>query len=129
MSWLNPNEIPSSGYDPKKKVDLIVEQYCEDGRKILNCFNEVDPLHVFFGNNVDEYTNYVDRFMKALGERAIGALNHDEVSEVVRKSFHPDQIGKFASEEDINKLIREIELELGLTNALGDPESDSPNMI
>ena len=114
MSWLNPEHVSPSDYDPNKRVDALIEKFGETANGVLNCFNYRDPLHVLFGDNTDEYVGYVERFMGGLGEREVSTLNHDDVTQIVRNSFHKDQIGKFVSEEDMAKLIHDIELGFGI---------------
>lgn len=83
-------------------------EYGEIGRKILGCFDDVDPLHVFMGENVDEYIGYAKRFMEKLGKRDPKTLESKQISELVRDSFSSEQIGKFVSEADLDLLADKI---------------------
>lgn len=109
MSWLKPENIPPSDYDPHKVVEAMVEKHGKLSRAILSAFNEIDPLHVFYGDNVDEYHGYAERFMTQLGDKDLNALTEPEVVDLVRKSFHADQIAKgFVQEYDIVNIAKEI---------------------
>ncbi|GEM_PF-3043353 len=110
MSWLNPGEIKPSDYNPQKSVETFVAEYGEIGKRILECFNRVDPFHTFagIGENVDEYEGYARRFMERLGNINFDDLTQEQLSEFVRNSFTPDQIGKFITETDLELLIKDI---------------------
>ncbi len=83
--------------------------YGELGPLILNVFNEVDPLHAFFGENVDEYAGYVERFFRQLGDRNFKTLTDEEIEKIVRGSFHESQIDKgFVDEDAIEALVHGI---------------------
>lgn len=75
----------------------------------MEVFNEVDPLHCFFGENIDEYAGYVERFFRQLADRDFSNLTDKEIEELVRGSFHKSQIDKgFVTREDIEALIHGI---------------------
>jgi|SRR3989344_2969776 len=109
MSWLKPDKIPYSGDGAQKRVDRLVEEHGVLGSAVLEAFNEVDPLHCFFGENVDEYAGYVERFFKKLGGRDFKTLTGSEVEELVKGSFHDEQIAKgFVDKDAIEALIHGI---------------------
>src|SRR3989344_375309 len=109
MSWLRPDKIPRSEYSPQEAVKRRIGEYGELGASILDVFNEVDPLHCFFGQNVDEYSGYVERFFKKLGGRDFKTLTGSEVEELVKGSFHDEQIAKgFVDKDAIEALIHGI---------------------
>jgi hypothetical protein len=109
MSWLKPENIPPSDYDPRKVVEAMTKKYGKVSEMVLAAFNHTDPLHVFFGENVDEYHGYAERFMQQLGDRNIKAPTEQEVTDLVRKSFHQDQITKgFVQETDITSIAKRI---------------------
>ena len=109
MSWLKPGNIPDSGHDAERSVDRMAQKHGRLGAGILDAFNQSDPLHVFFGENSDEYLGYVDRFMQQLGDRDFQKLSDEEIAELVRRSFHKSQIEKgFADPKDLEELTHRI---------------------
>lgn len=109
MSWLKPENIPHNNYAPDEIVESMVREHGELSRFILELFNEADPLHVFYGNNTDEYLGYVERFFRQLAGRDLQTLSDEEVSMLVRNSFHASQIKKgFADPKDLDELVQRI---------------------
>ncbi len=109
MSWLNPEKIPPSDYDPHRIVNEMVEKHGSLSGKILEAFNSSDPLHVFYGDNIDEYHGYVERFMRQLGDRDLSTLSDHEVEGLIRGSFHPSQIDKgFIDSKDLTDLVQRV---------------------
>ena len=79
------------------------------GKLVLAAFNEVDPLHVFYDANADEYVGYIRRFFKQLEGRDFQTLSDENIAAVVRGSFHPSQIEKgFVDSKDLESLIKKI---------------------
>jgi len=99
-----------SEYSPQKSVDVFEAKYGEVGMRVLECFNHIDPLHVFFEENIDEYIGYARRFMEKMGTRNFNDLKREEITELVRGSFHSDQIGKFVTDADLELLIERVSL-------------------
>lgn len=90
----------------------MAKKYGVVSEMVLAAFTQTDPLHVFYGENVDEYHGYAERFMQQLGDRDVNALTEPEVVEIVRKSFHADQITKgFVQEDDIVNIAKRIVVE------------------
>ncbi len=109
MSWLKPGEIPYSDYSPEQSIAKAIEKYGIFLEKVLGVFNEVDPLHVFYGNNPDEYLRYVERFITQLADRNLKELGEEEIADIVRACFGKSQIeGGFISKEDLDNLIQRI---------------------
>ncbi len=108
MSWLNPDKVPHSNYNPDERVKSLEKEYPLYGEIILSAFNKIDPLHVFYDVNSDEYLGYAERFLKQVGDRSILELKVEDIREMALNSFHKDQIGKFASTEDIENVGNEI---------------------
>lgn len=109
MSWLKPENIQPSDYDPRKVVEAMTKRYGVISEIVLAAFTKTDPLHVFFGENIDEYHGYAERFMQQLGDRNIKALTEQEVTDLVRSSFHQDLITKgFVQETDITSIAKRI---------------------
>ncbi len=108
MSWFSPKNIPETNYNPDDRVEAFVMKAGLIGAIVLEAFNNIDPLHVIYGDNSDEYLGYAERFMNQLGTKKLKDLTDDEILTLVRGSFHPNQIGKFVSEEDIQILINNI---------------------
>ena len=111
MSWLRPEGVQPSDYDPETRVHDFFQEYPESGERVLKSFTEVDPFQVFFGNNPDEYLGYAKRFMNALEGKDLGALSEQEVVGLIRNAFHVSQIEQGLVQEknieDIAKKIRE----------------------
>jgi|SRR3989344_111447 len=105
MSWLKL-EKRDSNYDPHKRVESFVQRYGEEGRRVLDAFNSVDPLHVLIDEdtNPDEYLGYCTRFFHNLGIRALGDLSRQELVGLVTSCFHASQIGKFVQVADIKQI-------------------------
>lgn len=109
MSWLKPGEIPYSDYSSEDSVTKAIEKHGILLGKVLEIFNEVDPLHVFYGNNPDEYLHYVERLIGKLSGRNLKELDYKERAEIVRACFGKSQIEEgFVSEKDLDALIQRI---------------------
>lgn len=110
MSWLKPGNITPSDYDPQERVEAFNAQKGEIAEKIRQAFNRIDPLKCFYGDDVnpDEYLGYVSRFLNKFGQKDFNSLSEEEIADFIRVSFHPGQIGKFAQEEDIVRLIDKV---------------------
>lgn len=96
MSWSQPwsqsqpdRIIPA--HDPKDIVESFALERGEWGRKVLTAFNEIDPLSAKNGTDSIQYIGCADRFMEGLGDRKPEHLSPDEIEELVRKSFSPQQ--------------------------------------
>ncbi len=109
MSWLRPDKITPSNYDPQERVNVMVEKYGQLGKNIIQAFNDADPLHCFYGVNVDEYVGYVNKIFAQIGDRDFQTLTNEEINALVRGSFSPDQIAQgFADPADIAELTQKI---------------------
>lgn len=109
MSWLKPENFPPSDYDPQQVVREMMEKHGKLSRSILDAFNNIDPLHVFYGENVDEYHGYVERFMSQLGAGDLTSFSDDEIKSFVSSSFHQSQVDQgFVTPENISQLAKEI---------------------
>lgn len=87
----------------------MVERLGKLSGQIVNVFNEVDPFHCFYGENVDEYVGYIERFFSQLGERDFSALTDEEIKDLVRGSFHASQIEqRFVEQADLDELAKKI---------------------
>ena len=109
MSWLRPDNVRPSDYDPEKRVAGLVERLGQLSGQITDVFNKVDPLYCFYGDNVDEYVGYVERFFSQLGSRDFSQLTDEGITAMVRGSFHESQIVKgFLDEKDLELLVQKI---------------------
>ena len=103
MSWLKPEARPG-GYDPQLRVEKLILEFGNSARRILDALNGVDPLHVFYGENVDEYVSYVKRFCARLGGRTVDALTEQEIVEFMSEAFENSRL----SEEELHAISRTI---------------------
>ena len=87
----------------------MVERLGTTSEAIMRIFNEVDPLHCFYGNNVDEYVGYAERIFSRLGDRKFSDINDQDIAALVRSSFHASQIEQgFLDERDLEVLTQKI---------------------
>ncbi len=99
-------------YSPWTKVYKLIEDYGQQARIVLDAYNSVDPLQIYFGEdcNPDEYTEYARRFLALKAEEEIFALiqpiTQAVVEELVRRSFHPAEIAesKWVTLEQVHKI-------------------------
>lgn len=108
MSWLDTRKIQPSDYNPDEKVEFLIREKGELAARILDAFNQTDPLRCFYGDNIDEYVGYVHRFLRQVEGKDFYNLSDEEIDVMIRKSFHEGQIGKFAEEGDVARLIETI---------------------
>ncbi len=109
MSWLRPDSGSPSDYDPEVRFAEMISRLGPLSEKIAHTFNDVDPLHVFYGNNPDEYVGYVERLFSALEGRDFSTLSDQDLSGLVRGSFHQSQIEQgFLTAEDLQVLIQKM---------------------
>lgn len=110
MSWLQPEK--DSSILAQENVAAFINEYGKTAEVVLDCFTRIDPLHVFMGENIDEYIGYAKKFVKQLGALKLADLTLKQISDFVTNSFDKEQVGIFVSEEDINLLSYLIFLEV-----------------
>lgn len=108
MSWLKPEYIQPSDYDPQTKVAQFVEQNGETGRQILEALNGVDPLHCLFDNNPDEYVGEARKIIATLGDRRLDALTTTEITSLIRESFGSSVTNGFVEAADVDAIAQKI---------------------
>jgi hypothetical protein len=108
MSWLKPENIQPSDYDPQTKVARFMEQHGVVGRRILEALNGVDPLHCLFDNNPDEYVGEARKIITLLGERDLTLLSVPEITDLVRESFGTSVTNGFVETSDVDAIAQKI---------------------
>lgn len=103
------NEVEGTRAKGWQKLNRFLSGFPKDGQKILTAFNSADPLHVYYGDDVnpDEYVGYATRFLSAFekSDKSNLALRVCAIS-----CFHDGQLGEFASWKDFGKLVKALEL-------------------
>lgn len=117
MSWLRPEGIQPSDYDPEDRVSAFFKEYPKTGELVLKAFTEVDPFKIVFGNNPDEYLGYAKRCIQALGDDTLGTIGEEELMLRVRNAFHASQIEQqLVDDEKIQEIARKILASAGDTD-------------
>ena len=120
--WLDPAGIAPSGSDPHQQVEHSIEEHGWIVGAALAAFTSRDPLHCYYGEdcNSDEYLGYAERFVEMFREddvfvdvmltnenRQLTSL--DYIREIVRRTFHLDQVVKGrVTSEDIENIARTL---------------------
>lgn len=104
MTWLKPENITDSMYDPETTLKSVVDWTEPEWRVVffivLEVWNEVNPLNTYYGDdcNPDEYAGHAERFIKGLrAELITWEVQPKQTSpfilvELVRRSFHSSQV-------------------------------------
>lgn len=105
MDWLKPQNIQKTTSNLEQNRERFLRGKDKVAKIVLDAFNSIDPLHVFYDENCDEYFGYVERFMKLLGGRNLNDLKVEQIIELVKNSFYEEQVEKgFVGAEDIKYL-------------------------
>jgi hypothetical protein len=108
MSWLKPDNIEPSDYDPQAKVVRFLEQHSDLGRRVLEALNSVDPLHALFGNNPDEYVGEAKKIIQGLAGRTVESLTNQEIIKLVGDSFGSSLADGFIEAKSVELIAEQI---------------------